>query len=132
MSGVYKTEDASMGVKFTSREDFLQVTTLDDIMVYANSVHDLDKRKVRSIKVLDSEYVHRGDDDSHQDESEDNDTIAATQEVLQMEEFYILEDASRAVGAQGVTGKNTPAAMPFFMFTLKMTQFLDSSQQLYE
>ena len=136
--GVYKTEDDSMGIKFTSREDFLQVTTLDDtVMVYANSVHEVNKRMVRSINVLGSEYVqHLQDDDdgSHLDGLIDNDTISfndAVQDLLQMEEVYILEDASRAVGEQGVTGKNTPAAMPFFMFTLKVTRLLDSSKQPY-
>jgi len=134
--GVYKTEDASMGIKFTSRADFLQVKTLDDtIMVYANSVHEVNKRMVRSINVLDSEYIqHQDDDDSHLGEPEDNDTISlndAVQELLQMPEVYILEDASRAVAKKGVTGRNTPAAMPFFIFALKITRLLDSSLQPY-
>ena len=134
--GVYKTEDASMGIKFTSREDFLQITNLDDtVMVYANSVHEVNRRMARSINVLGSEYIqHQDDDDSHLDGPIDNETISfndAVQELLQMEEVMILEEASRAVGEKGVTGKNTPAAMPFFIFSLRVTKLLDFSAEPY-
>ena len=48
-------------------------------------------------------------------------------DLLHMEEVTLLENASHAVGEQGVIGKNTPAVMPFYMFALKVTRLLDSS-----
>ena len=39
-----------------------------------------------------------------------------------MREIALLSEAAEAIGDKGFTGKNTTAAMPFFMFALRVTQ----------
>ena len=134
--GVYKNEDGSLGIKFTSREGALHIRNLDDItLTYFNSDREINKRRARSIYVLDSEYIqHHDDTDKHLDGPKEKDTMPfkdAMQELFQMEEVYLLEAAARAVGDQGVTGVNTPAVLPFYIFALRITQTLLSESQLY-
>ena len=50
-------------------------------------------------------------------------------DLLHLKETALFKDASHAVGDQGVTGKNTPAVLPFYMFALKDIQLFDSSPQ---
>jgi len=118
--GVYKNENGSLGIKFTSREGALHIKNLDDVtLTYFNSANEINKRMARSIYILDSEYLqHQNDGDRHLDGPKDDDTMPfndAMQQLLQMEEVYLLDDAAHAVGKQGITGVNTPAAMPFFI-----------------
>ena len=87
----------------------------------------------RSVYMLDRGYlehkhsVHRHMDRSLSTTSKPfNETI---NDLLHMEEVKLLEGASRAVGEQGVTGKNTPMVLPFHMFALTMTRLLDISSQ---
>ena len=54
----------------------------------------------------------------------------AIKDLLGMEEAKLLEDASRAVGEQGVIGRDTPAIMPFFTFALKLTILIESYSTL--
>ena len=134
--GVYKNEDGTLGIKFTSREGALHIKTLDDTtLTYFNSVREINKRKARSIRVLDSEYLqHQDKNNRHLDGPKDKDTMPfndAIKELLQMEEVYLLNDAAHAIGAKGVTGINTPAVMPFFMFALRITQTLYLESPLY-
>ncbi|XP_065913799.1 uncharacterized protein [Dysidea avara] len=133
--GVYKNEDGSLGIKFTSRVDFLHVTTLDDItMVYFNSFQEVNKRMARSVNITDTEYLqHQYASHSQFDGPVSNDSKSfddAVKDLLGMEEGKLLEDASRAVGERGVIGRDTPAVMPFFMFALKITKLLDSYSTL--
>ena len=134
--GVYKNEDETLGIKFISREGALHIRTLNDTtLTYFNSAREINKRKARSIYVLDSEYLqHQDDSDGHLDGPKDKDTMPfddAMKELFQMEEVYLLDDAAHAIGAKGLTGINTPAVMPFFIFALKITQTLYSESQLY-
>ena len=56
--GVYKNEDGSLGIKFVCRQGYLQVKTLNDIiLVYFSSYSEVDKRKARSVYMLDGEYL---------------------------------------------------------------------------
>ena len=134
VSGVYKAEDGSLGIKFISRQGFLQIETLTNItLIYFSSFHEVDKRMARSIQLLDEEYLqHKHSHHSHLDRSIGNtarsfkDTL---NNLLQVEEITLLEDASHAIGDQGVTGKDTPAVLPFYMFALKVTRLLDTSMQ---
>ena len=58
VSGVYKTEDGSLGIKFVCRQGYLQIKTLNDItLVYFNSYREVDKRMARSVYMLDGEYL---------------------------------------------------------------------------
>ena len=132
VSGVYKNEDGSLGIKFISRQGYLQVTTLNGItLVDFSSFREVNKRMARSVYMLDGEYLqHKYTADSHLDKAVGNtqsfnDTLNRL--LYNTEEIALLEGASYAVGAQGVTGKNTPAALPFYMFALKMTRLLNNS-----
>jgi len=134
--GVYKNEDGTLGIKFTSREGALHIKTLDDTtLTYFNSVREINKRMARSIHVLDSEYLqHQDENNRHLDGPKDKDTMPfndAIKELLQMEEVYLLDDAAHAIGAKGVNGINTPAVLPFFLFALKITETLYSESQLH-
>ena len=134
VSGIYKNEDGSLGIKFMCRPKQLEIETLSHItMLRLSSLHEVDKRMARSIYILDGEYlqhehaIHRHLDRSVGDTTRPfNETI---NDLLHMEEITLLEGASREVGEQGVTGKNTPMLLPFHMFALKMTQLLDKSSQ---
>ena len=134
VSGVYKNEDNSIGIKFTSRAGYLQISTLNNVtIVYFDSFHEVDKRMVRSVYMLDGEYLHHESIvHGHLDRPVGNttkpfnDTIT---DLLHLEEITLLENATHAVGDQGVTGKNTPAVLPFYMFALKVVQLFDSSPQ---
>ena len=87
----------------------------------------------RSVHILSGEYLqHKHVGNKHLDRSVGDTTKPLSEtirDLLQMEEIALLEDASRAVGERGVTGKNTPMVLPFHMFALKMTRLLDISSQ---
>ena len=132
VSGVYKNEDNSVGIKFTSRAGYLQINTLNNVtIVYFDSFHEVDKRMARSVYMLDGEYLqHESIVHGHLDRPVGNTTKPFNDtltDLLHLEEIALLEDASHAVGDQGVTGKNTPAVLPFYMFALKVIQLFDSS-----
>ena len=134
VSGVYKNEDGSLGIKFVCRQGYLQVKTLNDIiLVYFNSYREVDKRKARSVYMLDGEYLqHKSNAHAHLDRPIGNTTKSfndTIEDLLQLEETGLLEDASRALGERGVTGKNTPAVLPFHMFALKVTRLFEISLQ---
>ena len=125
VSGVYKNEDGSLGIRFVCRPGQLQVETRNNITLV--NFNKVDKRMARSVQILNGEYLRTALDRSLGETTKPfNETIS---DLLQMEEITLLEDASRAVGEQGVTGKNTPMALPFHMFALKMTRLLDVSSQ---
>ena len=133
VSGVYKNEDGSLGIKFVCREGYLHIDTLNNVTLihFDNSLHEVDKRMAHSVNILNGEYLrhkhsaHRHLDGSVGNTKPFNETI---NDLLQMEEVILLEDVSHAIGTQGVTGKNTPIILPFYMFALKVTQLLDVSQ----
>ena len=134
VSGVYKNEDGSLGITFVCRAGQLQVETLNHVtIVNLGSFHTVDKRMACSIHILSGEYLqHKHVGHKHLDRSVGDTTKPLNETVrdlLQMEEIALLEDASRAVGERGVTGKNTPMVLPFHMFALRMTRLLDISSQ---
>jgi len=134
--GVYKNEDGSLGIKFTSKEGALHIKTLDDItLAYLSSARQINKRRARSIYIMDSEYIrHEDDTEKHLDGPKENDTIPfedAIQELLLMEEVNILDDAAYAIADEGVDGARTPATMPFFLFALRITKTLLFESQMY-
>ena len=131
VSGVYKNEDGSLGIKFVCRQGYLDIKTLDDItVVYFSSYREVDKRMARSVYVLDEEYLQHKDSNAHghldrpvgNTTKSFNDTL---NDLLHLEEMTLLENATRAVGEEGVTGRNTPIVLPFYIFALKVTELLD-------
>jgi len=135
VSGVYKNEDGSLGIRFISRVDFLHITTLNNVtMVYFDSFHEVNKRMARSLFIGDSEYLqHQYASHSHLDRPVSNTSIPmdnAIKDLLGLEEAKLLEEASHAIGEQGVIGKETPAIMPFYTFSLKVVQAIDSYSTL--
>ena len=61
---------------------------------------------------------------SHPDKQVDHDTpfSHAMQKLRGMKEIAYFIQAAEAIGAKGLRGKNTLAAMPFFMFAVRVTQ----------
>ena len=103
VSGVYKNENGSLGIKFVCRQGYLQVKTLNDfILVYFSSYREVDKRKARSVYMLDGEYLqHKSNAHAHLDRPMGNTTKSINdtiEDLLQLEETGLLEDASRALG----------------------------------
>ena len=135
VSGVYKNDNGSIGIKFVTTESYLEIDTLDNVtLVYLSAFREVNKRLARSVHIMDSEYIqHKSIAHSHLDGPVDNDTKDfkdSLKELLQLEESLLLENASRAVGNRGVTGKNTPAVLPFYMFALQVSRLIDSSSPI--
>ena len=132
VSGVFKNENGSLGIKFISMQSYLQIDTLDNItLVYFSPFREMNKRLARSVHIMDSEYLqHKSSAHSYLDGSVDGNTKKfndVLKDLLQLKESILLEDASRALGDKGVTGRNTPAVLPFYMFALQVTRSIDSS-----
>ena len=132
VSGVYKNEDGSLGIKFVCRQGYLDVKTLNNItVVYFSSYREVDKRLARSVYVLDGEYLqYKSNAHGHLDRPVGNTTKSfndTIDDLLHLEEITLLENATRAIGERGVTGRNTPAVLPFYVFALKVTRLLDIS-----
>ena len=132
VSGIYKNDNGSLGIKFVTTESYLQIDTLDNVtLVHLSALREVNKRLARSVHIMDSEYIqHKSIAHSHLDGPVDNDTKDfedSLKDLLQLEESLFLENASRAVGDRGVTGKNTPAVLPFYMFALQVARLIDSS-----
>ena len=131
--GVYRNDNGSLGIIFTCRRDFLLVETLTGkLLVHLDSFREIDSNQGisrRSVNVLNQTYYHHKDlIHSHLDGPVYNNTQPfddTLREMLAIPEIRLLEDVSRAVGELGVTGRNTPAVMPFFMFSLRVGQLLE-------
>ena len=131
VSGVYKNEDGSVGIKFVCKPGQLQIETLNNVtIVNFTSFHVVDKRMARSVHMLDGEYFqHKHSAHRHLDRSVGNTTKSfndTLNDLLDMKEIRLLEEASHAIGEQGATGKNAPMMLPFHKFALRMTQLLDT------
>ena len=134
VSGVYKNSDGSLGIRFVSRQGFLQIETLTNItLINFNSFHEVNKRMARSVQILDGEYLqHKYSVHGHLDRPVGNTTKSfddTLNTLLRMEEIALLEHASYAISEKGITGRDTPAVLPFYMFALKLTRLIDPSTQ---
>ena len=131
--GVYRNDNGSLGIIFTCRRDFLLVETLTGkLLVHLGSFREIDSKQGisrRSVNVLNQTYYHHKDlIHSHLDGPVYNNTQPfddTLREMLAIPEIHLLEDVSSAVGELGVTGRNTPAVMSFFMFSLRVSQLLE-------
>ena len=121
--GVYKNEDATLGIKFASSPSALHVKTLDGTtIVKLKSVNEIHTRMTRSVRILNSEYA-QDQYDTWTHTKPLNETI---KELVQIKEVHLLENASHAIGDLGVTGRNMPAVLPFVMFALRISVLLQT------
>jgi len=132
VSGVFTNENGSLGIKFITMQSYLQIDTLDNItLIYFSAFREINKRLARSVHIMDSEYLqYKSSVHSYLDGPVDSNTTNfndVLNDLLQLRESILLENASRALGDKGVTGRNTPAVLPFYMFALQVTRLIDSS-----
>ena len=127
--GKYQSGDGISGITFFSREDdYLLVNTFDGkTLIDTGPFIDVDGWKVRSVYVLGLEYLQYTNP-AHYDEPVDHDHSFsdAVEKLVKIKEVAYLQEAAEAVGQRGLTGRNTPAVLPFFMFALRITQLHQS------
>ena len=125
MYGKYISGDGIHGISFFSGvDDFLLIRTLSgETIVETSPITERDGQKLRAVYIMGREYLQHTSS-SHSDQPVDHNTPLpdAIQELMKVEEVGLLEEVAEAVGQKGLTGKDTPAAMPFFAFALKVTQ----------
>ena len=131
--GRYQSGDGIIGITFFSQEDdYLLVNTFDGkTLIDTGPFIDVDGWKVRSVYVLGLEYLQYTNPayrSAHSDDPIDHHHLFsdAVQKLLKVKEVALLPEAAEAVGQRGLTGMNTPAVLPFFMFALRITQLHQS------
>ena len=125
MYGKYSGQDGAHGIIFFSGpDDYLLVTTFSGVNIVETSPFSgTDGKELRAVFLMGYEYIqHRSS--AHSDKPVDHNTPLsdALQKFLNMKEIGLLEEAAEAVGQRGINGRNTPAALPFFMFAMRLTQ----------
>ena len=125
MHGKYTSKDRAHGITFFSGpDDYLLVRTFSGKnIVKAGSFSGTDGKEFRSVYIMGYEYIQNRSS-SHLDQRVNHNTSLSDvlQKLLNMKEIGLLEEAAEAVGQRGINGRNTPAALPFFMLTLRLTQ----------
>ena len=128
--GKYISGDGIHGITFFSgANDFLLIRTLsDETIVETSPITERDGQKLRAVYIMGREYLQHSSS-SHSDQPIDHNTPLpdAIQELMKVKEVGLLKEAAEAVGQKGLTGKDTPAAMPFFAFALRVTQLQTNS-----
>lgn len=126
--GKYESEDKLYGIVFVSRsDDYLLIRTSGGkTLVNASSITGT--QKPRSIYIMGHEYLQH-ENAIHSDQPVDHDEPLsnAMLKLLSLQECDLLEKAADAVGKKGLNGRNTPAALPFFVFALRITQLVEDS-----
>ena len=134
MYGKYASKDGVHGITFFSGADgYLHVRSFSGVYIIDTSPFiEIDKEKHRSVHIMGYEYIQHSRS-AHPDQPVDHDTplVHVIQDLRSMTEINLLEEAARGVGEKGINGKNTPAAMPFFMFALRITQHHMHAQGLF-
>ena len=132
--GKYINGDGIHGISFFSGvDDFLLIRTLsDETIVETSPITERDGQKFRAVYIMGREYLQHSSF-SHSDQPVDHNTPLsdAIQELMKVEEVGLLKEAAEAVGQKGLTGKDTPAAMPFFAFALRVTQLQTKSDNMF-
>ena len=125
ISGKYVSHDGVHGIIFNSKANGnLTVRNLDgQQIVETGPFFEKDGKKLRSVTIMGHEYLQHIST-SHPDKEVDHDTpfSRAVEKLRSMKEITYLIQAAEAIESKGLTGKNTPAAMPFFMFAVRVTQ----------
>ena len=131
--GKYASSDGVHGITFFSGvDDYLVIKDFSGkTIVETSAIVEKDGWKTRSVFIMGHEYLQH-ESPTHSDQPIDHDTPLhdALKNMLNVEEIRLMEGASEAVGQRGLTGKDTPAVMPFFLFALRMTQLLDNGHVL--
>ena len=126
VQGKYESGDGISGIAFFSQaDDYLLISTFEGkTLIDTGPFIDVDGWKVRSVYVLGLEYLQYTSP-AHSDEPVDHDHSFsdAVQKLVEVKEVALLPEAAEAIGQRGLTGMNTPAVLPFFMFALRITQF---------
>ena len=125
MYGKYAGQDGVRGISFFSGpDDYLLVRSFSGVNIVETSPFSgTDGKELRAVYIMGYEYIqHRSR--AHSDNPVDHNTPLsnALEKILDMKEIGLLEEAAEAVGQRGINGRNTPAALPFFMFALRLTQ----------
>lgn len=125
--GKYVSRDGTRGIIFSSRaDDYLLIKTLSGgNIVETDPFSEKDGKKLRPVHIMGRQYHQHAASPSHPDRPVGHDTPLsdALHDLMNVEEIGLLEKAAEAVGRKGLTGKNTPAVLPFFVFALRVTQF---------
>ena len=123
--GKYLSKDRVHGIIFFSgADDYLLIKTLSDkIIVETAPLTERDGKKLRSVYIMGHEYLQHVGSPSHPADY-DTPLSDALHELMNVQEASFLKEASEAVGQKGLTGKNTPAAMPLFVFAQHVTHLL--------
>ena len=126
--GKYESEDKLYGIVFVSTsDDYLLIRTSGGkTLVNASSITGTEKP--RSIYIMGHEYLQY-ENSIHSDQPVDHDEPLSNGmlKLLSLQESDLLEEAADAVGKKGLNGRNTPAALPFFVLALRITQLAKDS-----
>ena len=129
--GKYASKDGVHGITFFSGpDDYLLIRSFGGVKIVDTSPFiEADGKKLRSVYIMGYEYIQHSNP-AHSDSPVDHDTPLSRvlQDLLGMREITLLEEAAEALGERGINGKSTPAAMPFFMFALRITQLHTKGQ----
>ena len=117
--GKYISKDGIHGIIFNGADDYLLIRTLSGKTIAETG--PITDKKLRSVYIMGREY-HQHTASPDQPIGHDTPLSDALHDLMNVEEVGLLEEAAEAVGQKGLTGKNTPAAMPFFVFALQVTQ----------
>ena len=125
MYGKYASRDGVHGITFFSGpEDYLLVRTFSGRkIVETGPFSGKNRKEFRDVDIMGYKYIQNRSS-AHSDRPVDHDTPLsdAVQRIMGMKEIRLLEKAAEAVGQRGINGRDTPAALPFFMFALRLTQ----------
>ena len=124
VQGKYVSRDGSRGIIFSSgADDYLLIKTLSgETVIETGPITEEDGKKLRHVHVMGRQY-HQHPASPDQPVGHITPLSDALHDVMNVEEVGLLEEAAEAVGHKGVTGKKTPAVLPFFVFALRVTQF---------
>ena len=125
VQGKYASGDGISGITFFSQEDdYLLISTFDGkTLIDTGPFIDVDGWKVRSVYVLGLEYLQYTSPNRPDEPVDHNHSFSeAIEKLLETKEVALLPEAAEAIGQRGLTGRNTPAVLPFFMFALRITQ----------
>ena len=133
--GKYISRDGTHGIVFFSgADDYLLIRTLNgETIAEAGPITERDGKKLRSVYITGREYHQHATSPSLSDQPIGHDTpfSDALHDLMNVEEVGLLEKAAEAVGQKGLTGKNTPAILPFFMFAVHVTQLQTGSDDIF-
>ena len=120
--GKYVSRERNRGIIFSSgADDYLLIKTLNgETIVETGPITEEDGKKLRPVHIMDRQYHQHAASPSHPDQPVGHDTPLsdAVHDMMNVEEVGLLEEAAEAVGQKGLTGKNTPALLPFYVFAL--------------